>query len=203
MSLFCLQKQARAACKTATTCGDAVRLVAKVMFTKEELLECSVRGHHTNKGVEKRPGLDASRLKFLISKYQISSQVQYRYEAKCRFSTDLKKLPLRIHNSGVWTFWDNSKSCPPPPQKKKKYIYIYLTAFDKTGLPAKTKFNSFRVALLYPSHPLSFSQPTTIVPPAGSPRPGLPHSTILVATEPRKAERLIFKRCTPKLPLEF
>ena len=78
-----------------------------------------------------------------------------------------------------------------------------LTAFDKTGLPAKTKFNSFRVALLYPPHPPSFSQPTTIGPPAGSPRPGLPHSTILVATEPRKAEQLIFKRCTPKLPLQF
>ena len=78
-----------------------------------------------------------------------------------------------------------------------------LTAFDKTGLPAKTKFNSFRVALLYPPHPPSFSQPTTIGPPVGSPRPGLLHSTILVATEPRKAERLIFKRSTPKLPLEF
>ena len=78
-----------------------------------------------------------------------------------------------------------------------------LTAFDKTGLPAKTKFNSFRVALLYPPHPPSFSQPTTIGPPAGSQRPGLPHSTILVATEPRKAERLISKRCTPKLPPEF
>ena len=78
-----------------------------------------------------------------------------------------------------------------------------LTAFDKTGLPAKTKFNSFRVSLLYPPHPPSFSQPTTIGPPEGSLRPGLPHSTILVATEPRKAERLIFKRCTPKLALEF
>ena len=78
-----------------------------------------------------------------------------------------------------------------------------LTAFDKTGLPAKTKFNSFRVALLYPPHPPSFSQPTTIGPPAGSPKQGLPHSTILVATKPRKAERLIFNRCTPKLPLQF
>ena len=78
-----------------------------------------------------------------------------------------------------------------------------LTAFDKTGLHAKTKFNSFRVALLYPPQPPSLLQPTTIGPPAGSPMPGLPHSTILVATEPRKAERLIFKRCTPKLPLQF
>ena len=78
-----------------------------------------------------------------------------------------------------------------------------LTAFDKTTLPAKTKFNSFRVALLYPPQPPSFLQPTTIGPPAGSPMPGLPHSTILVATEPRKAERLIFKRCIPKLPLQF
>ena len=51
---------------------DAVRLVANVIFTKEELLQCSVGGRHTNKGVEKRPALVALRLKFLISKNQIS-----------------------------------------------------------------------------------------------------------------------------------
>ena len=81
-------------------------------------------------------------------------------------------------------------------------IRIYLTAFDKTGLPAK--LNSTHSESLYSILPTpSFSQPTTIGPPAGSPRPGLHHSTILVTTEPRKAERLMFKRCTLKLPLEF
>ena len=93
---------------------------------------------------------------------------------------------------------DTEVGAPGRTGPQRRLLGHDLTAFNKTGLPAKTKFNSFRVALLYPPHPLSFSQPTTIGPPAGSPRPGLPHSTILVATEPRKAERLSFQALHPE-----
>ncbi|XP_068700105.1 SRRM2 protein homolog rsr-2-like [Montipora foliosa] len=62
-----LKKQAREACKNASSSGDAIRNMARVLFTEEELLECSVRGRHTNKTVLQRRPLDATKLKFLES----------------------------------------------------------------------------------------------------------------------------------------
>ena len=65
------QRKAREVCKNANKAGDAVRQVAKVLFTKEELLSCTVRGRHTNKTVEQRTALDDNRLKCLICKYLV------------------------------------------------------------------------------------------------------------------------------------
>ena len=62
------RKKAREACKIASTIGDAIRHGAKVLFSPEELMSCTVRGHHTNKAVEQRTALDATKLSFLISK---------------------------------------------------------------------------------------------------------------------------------------
>ncbi|KAJ7315460.1 hypothetical protein OS493_038599 [Desmophyllum pertusum] len=61
------EKQTREACKNASTAGDAVRLAAKILFSEQELLECSVRGRHTNKTVEQRKALDVTRLNYLTS----------------------------------------------------------------------------------------------------------------------------------------
>ena len=68
-----LRKKPREACKKATTDGDAIRNVAKVLFTEQELLECTVSGRHTNKSVEQCNDLDLIKLNFLVCKCSSSS----------------------------------------------------------------------------------------------------------------------------------
>ena len=51
--------------KASKDANDATRSCADVLFTKEQLKNCSVRGRHTYKKVEKEPALPRDRLAFI------------------------------------------------------------------------------------------------------------------------------------------
>ena len=67
-----LQKRSLEKINNSSSFGDAVRGVAGIIFSKEELVTRSVRGRHTNKSSDPRDGLDSPKLAWLISKLILS-----------------------------------------------------------------------------------------------------------------------------------
>ena len=58
---------AKSVITSTTSFGDALRGVAKITFTEEELKTDSVKGRHTNKNSEKRPPLNAQKVAWMMS----------------------------------------------------------------------------------------------------------------------------------------
>jgi len=52
---------------STTSFGDALRGVAKIIFSEDEIKTCSVKGRHTNKNSEKRPPLNVQKVAWMIS----------------------------------------------------------------------------------------------------------------------------------------
>ena len=64
-----LQGEIKDACTKAGSVKKAIREVAKLLFSEEELANCSQKGYQTNKDLPQRKPLSTVRLTTLYGKY--------------------------------------------------------------------------------------------------------------------------------------
>ena len=97
------RKKAREACKIASTTGDTIRHRAKVLFSPEEWMLCTVHSRHTNKAVEQSTALNATKLNFFICKWQVHYfNFTIKYENSHSSATHLSVFVWQHSNASPW-----------------------------------------------------------------------------------------------------